>query len=159
MNPRLDPSSDQIGVLRRYLAASVVLHLSWEVLQLPLYTIWSEPLARQAFAVLHCTVGDLMIAGLSLLIALALAGKSDWPQSGLRSVWLLLLVLGVGYTLYSEWFNVNVRGSWAYGPLMPTLPLTGTGLAPLIQWLVVPTAALRAATGRWPWVDHSVRPN
>lgn len=139
--------------LRRYLVASLFLHLAWEVLQLPLYTIWSEPLGKRAFAVFHCTIGDLMIAGLSLLIALALVAKAEWPQSRLRPVWLLILTFGIGYTIYSEWLNVSVRGAWAYSPLMPTLPLLGTGLAPLLQWLIVPTAALRIAAGRAPWIS------
>lgn len=137
--------------LRRYILASGALHLVWEIVQLPLYTIWSEPVGKQAFAVLHCTIGDLMIAGLSLLAALAIAGRSDWPRSGSRQVWLLLVVIGAGYTVYSEWLNVNVRGSWAYSSWMPTLPLLGTGLAPLLQWLVVPTLTLRIATARSPW--------
>jgi len=137
--------------LRRYLAASTAFHLAWEVLQLPLSTIWSEPWHTQAFALLQCTIGDLMIAGLSLLVALALIGEAHWPQSGLRLAWLILLGLGVGYTLYSEWLNVSVRQSWSYGPLMPTLPVISTGLAPLAQWFVIPTLVLRAAAGRWPW--------
>lgn len=138
-------------VLRRYLAASLLVHLAWEVLQLPLYTIWSEPVGKQAFAVLHCTLGDLMIAGLSLLAALALIGRPDWPKTGARPVWLLLLVIGVAYTVYSEWLNVSVRGSWAYSRLMPTLPVIGTGLVPLLQWLLVPTFALRFATRHSLW--------
>lgn len=141
-------------VLRRYLVASLLLHFAWEVLQLPLYTIWSEPLGKRAFAIFHCTSGDLMIAGLSLLVALALVGEAEWPQSSLRPVWLLILTFGIGYTMYSEWLNISVRGAWAYAPLMPTLPLFGTGLAPLLQWLFVPTAALRIAAGRVPWISN-----
>lgn len=147
-----EPSApDSMVGLRRYLVVSVVLHFVWEVVQLPLYTIWAEPVARQAFAVLHCTVGDLMIAALSLLAALSFAGRRDWPWSGSRAVWLLLLPFGAGYTIYSEWLNVSVRGDWAYSPLMPTLPLIGTGLSPFMQWLIIPTAAVRLAAGRWPW--------
>lgn len=138
-------------VLRRYLAASLFLHLAWEVLQLPLYTIWSDPLGKRAFAVFHCTIGDLMIAGLSLLVALAFASKAEWPQSSLQPVWLLMLTFGIGYTIYSEWLNVSVRGAWAYSSLMPTLPLVGIGLGPLLQWLIVPTTAMRIATGHVPW--------
>lgn len=142
--------------LRRYLAASLVLHLVWEILQLPLYTLWSEgALREQFFAVLHCTMGDLMIAGLSLLLALAFLGRPTWPASGSRPVWLLTLLLGVSYTIYSEWLNVNVRGNWAYSDLMPTLPVSGTGLAPLLQWIIVPTLAQRFAIGRAPWRDQS----
>jgi hypothetical protein len=137
--------------LRRYILASIVLHLVWELAQLPLYTIWAEPIARQAFAVFHCLIGDVMIAGLALLAALALMGRVDWPKSGARPVWLLALFFGAGYTVYSEWLNVSVRGSWSYAPAMPTLPLLGTGVAPFLQWLFVPTAALHIAAGRAPW--------
>lgn len=146
--------SDWPGALRRYILASAVLHLAWEIVQLPLYSIWSEPISKRAFAVVHCTLGDLMIAGLTLLTALAMLGTSNWPRSGTRAVWLLLLILGVGYTVYSEWLNVSVRGSWSYAEMMPVIPLLGTGLTPLLQWIVVPTAALWIVGGRSPWRDQ-----
>jgi hypothetical protein len=41
--------------------------------------------------------------------------------------------------------NTAVRRSWSYNEWMPTLPWLGTGVAPLAQWLVVPTFALTAA--------------
>ncbi|WP_162899861.1 hypothetical protein [Halomonas sp. JS92-SW72] len=31
-----------------------------------------------------------------------------------------------------------LQDRWQYGELMPTLPLLGTGLAPLLQWLLLP---------------------
>lgn len=151
-NPRYH--QDWHAALRRYILASAVLHLAWEIVQLPLYSIWSEPISKRAFAVIHCTLGDLMIAGLTLLTALAMCGTSNWPRSGTRAVWLLLLMLGVGYTVYSEWLNVSVRGSWSYAETMPVIPIIGTGLTPLLQWIVVPTAALWIAGGRSPWRDQ-----
>lgn len=151
----MHPAPDWTNALRRYLVASLVFHFVWEVLQLPLYTIWSQPVAKQAYAVVHCSIGDVMIAGLALLVVLALAGVADWPQSGSRRVWIFLLIIGVGYTLYSEWLNVSVRLSWAYAPHMPTLPVLGTGLSPLLQWLVVPTCVQRVVLGSWPWQHMS----
>ena len=53
----------------------------------------------QAYAVLHCTVGDIIIAALSLLVAFAVVGRAGWPISGSRHVWLAVLFLGVGYTV------------------------------------------------------------
>ncbi len=44
-----------------------------------------------------------------------------------------------GYTVYSEWLNVYVKGTWAYSDLMPIVPGLEVGLSPLIQWIVVPT--------------------
>lgn len=155
MRAEMQSLSDWPRALRWYLGGSLVAHLVWEMLQLPLYTLWTKgTLREQAFAVLHCTVGDAMIAGLSLLMALAIFGRPNWPKSGTRPVWLLTLLLGVSYTIYSEWLNVSVRGSWAYSDLMPTLPVLGTGLAPLLQWIVVPTLVLWLSIARAPWTDR-----
>jgi hypothetical protein len=140
--------------LRRYLGVSLVAHLGWETLQLPLYTLWSTgTLRQQAFAIVHCTLGDAMIAGLSLLLALAVFAQAAWPRASVTRVYWASLAFGVGYTIYSEWLNINVRGSWAYSDLMPVVPVIGTGLAPLLQWFVVPTLALWVAIGRAPWAD------
>ena len=147
--------SDWPLALRWYLGVSLAAHLVWEVLQLPLYTLWSTgTLRQQAFAVLHCTLGDVMIAGLALLVAISVFGRPSWPSAGIRRVYLATLMFGIGYTIYSEWLNVSVRGSWGYAEMMPVIPILGTGLTPLLQWFVVPTTALWSAVGKSPWRDQ-----
>ena len=136
---------DWLRAFRIYLAASVVLHLGWEALHLPLYTIWYTGRARDmAFAVAHCTAGDVIIASLSLMAALVLVGDRAWPLRQFMPVVLVSLVLGMGYTVYSEWLNTVVRKSWSYSASMPTLPWIGTGLSPLLQWLFVPAVGFAA---------------
>ena len=95
-----------------------------------------------------------MIAGLSLLAALALFARATWPSAGVARVYAGSLAFGVVYTIFSEWLNTSVRGSWAYSDLMPVVPVIGTGLAPLLQWFVVPTLAQWIAVGRAPWIDQ-----
>lgn len=57
----------------RYLAAMLALNLVWEVAQLPLYTLWVEGTPGEiAFAVLHCTGGDALIAAAALAVAILL---------------------------------------------------------------------------------------
>lgn len=142
--------------LRRYVTASLALHLTWEIAQLPFYTIyWTEPFRLQVFAIFHCTAGDGMIAGLSLLAALAAVGSPRWPTESGRHVWIITIMLGIGYTILSEWLNVSVRGTWAYSALMPTLPIIGTGLSPLLQWFVIPTISLWIGMKRQPWLQLS----
>jgi len=147
-----DPGSlraDWLTALRGYLALSLGLHLLWESAQLPLYTVWTSGTASaRAFTVAHCTLGDVAIAGMTLLSALAILGSHAWPLQRTGQVLVLSVVFGVAYTIYSEWYNTGVRQSWAYSPLMPVLPLTGTGLSPLLQWLIVPSLALSLATRR-----------
>jgi len=134
--------------MRRFLVVTAMGHLVWEMLQMPLYTLWTEGASGEiAFAVAHCTGGDVLIALTSLTGALILAGDARWPTDRFCKVAVLTLLFGFTYTLFSEWFNVSVRRSWAYASSMPTLPLLGTGLAPALQWIVIPSAALRAARG------------
>ena len=125
-----------------YLAAAAPAHLAWETLQLPLYTIWrTGTVGEIAFAIAHCTAGDVLIAGASLAVAVALVGRG-WPIFGYWRVAATAIALGVAYTVFSEFWNVSVRGSWSYTASMPRLPWFGTGLAPMLQWVVVPTALL-----------------
>jgi hypothetical protein len=133
-----------IRALRIYLTAVAVANLIWETLQLPLYTIWQTgTLQAQAFAIVHCTIGDVIIALCALTIALAFTGDGKWPQERFQRVAILATLLGLAYTVFSEWLNVVVRASWAYSDLMPVMTAFGlrVGLSPLLQWLVIPTAA------------------
>ena len=134
---------DWIAALRAYLLATAFLDLAWEAAQLPLYTIWTDGTVREkAFAVLHCTMGDVLIALAALAAALVVAGDHAWPARRWTPVAALTLAIGVGYAVYSERLNVEVQKSWTYSDLMPRLPLLGTGLSPVLQWLAVPAAAL-----------------
>jgi hypothetical protein len=120
-------------------------HLAWEVVQLPLYTIWSTATPGElAFAVLHCAGGDILIALSTLTGALFLIGDSAWPSHRFGRICFLTVGFGIGYTVFSEWVNAGVRRNWTYSDWMPTLPWVGTGLSPLLQWVVIPTLALLA---------------
>jgi hypothetical protein len=125
----------------------VGLNLAWEIAQLPLYTIWWTDLGpRIGFAVLHCTAGDLMIGAASLAAALLFAGRG-WPEDCAARIRVVALttLFGVGYTVFSEWLNVSARGSWAYTEWMPVLPPFGTGLTPILQWLILPGLTMHCA--------------
>jgi hypothetical protein len=131
-----------LRVLRRYFLVVALASLAWEFAHLPLYTVWWEgTFGAAAFAAVHCTGGDLLIAASSLLLALLLLGAPAWPERGFARVAAATILFGVGYTAFSEWLNTEVRGSWRYTELMPTLPPLGTGLSPLAQWMVIPLAA------------------
>ena len=142
--------------LRSYLATVAVGNLLWESLQLPLYTIWSTGTVReQAFAVVHCTGGDILIALSALTLALVIVGDEAWPGGRFRQVAVLTVIFGLAYAVFSEWLNVVVRASWAYSDWMPIVPLAGlrVGLSPLLQWLVVPGAAF--AITRWMTINYA----
>ena len=87
---------------------------------------------------------------MTFTLALALFGTPHWPHEKFWTVGAAVILGGVGYTIYSEYANTVLRVSWAYSAWMPTLPVLGTGIAPLVQWLVVPALALRHASSRSP---------
>lgn len=133
------------AALRPYVATVAIGNLVWEAAHLPLYTIWRDGTAGEnAFAVVHCTVGDVVLAMATLAVAWVVAGDRDWPTRGFWPVAVLAVPLGVGATVFLEWLNVVVREAWAYSDLMPVLPFFGfeVGLSPLLQWVVVPSLAL-----------------
>jgi len=138
------PQPDWLLAVRVYWAVSLGLNLIWETLQLPLYTIWQTGTLRtQALAIVHCTTGDVIIALCALTVALVVTGDKEWPQQRFQRVASLAILLGLAYTVFSEWLNVVVRASWAYSNLMPVVSAFGLriGLSPLLQWIVIPTAA------------------
>ena len=138
-----------LGVLRRYVLFMAGANLIWEFAQLPLYTIWWEGTAEEiVFAALHCTAGDIVIATMSLIGAIILVGGQRWPQSRFGAVAWVAVGAGLCYTVFSEWLNTEIRGSWAYADAMPQLPVIGSGVAPLAQWLILPVLGLWRAAGR-----------
>ena len=140
-------ASPRFAALRGYLAVTAALDLAWETAQLPLYTIWKDGTARSmAFVVLHCTGGDVLLAFLVLVGALLLVGDPAWPSRRAGRVAALTLVAGLACTVLIEWLMVEVWPTWAYSDLMPLLPPLGTGLSPVLQWLLVPAVAL--------WMAH-----
>ena len=131
----------------RWAVWALLLNLAWEVAQLPFYAFapGTRPL-EIAWDVVHCTAGDVGIA-LGSFGAAALATRDvQWPM---KQPWLgLAIAIGVGlvWTVHSEWQNVYVRLAWSYAPSMPTI--SGVGLLPLLQWLVLPPLVLLATRHR-----------
>jgi len=124
------------------------LNLAWETAQLPLYTLWSEASAGSiAFSVAHCTAGDIAIGAAALIMVLILAREGALVQWRWRRVAVGTALAGVAYTVFSEWSNTAILGSWAYSELMPTLKVGGVefGASPLAQWLLLPPLALYLA--------------
>lgn len=138
-----------LSAIRRYLVAVAAGNLLWEFAQMPLYALGQTGSSRDIIlAGLHCTAGDVLIALAALLAALVAFGSAEWPGNRFRPVTVAALVIGVSYTVVSEYLNTTIRHSWTYSALMPTLPWLGTGLAPLVQWLLIPPLALTWAAER-----------
>jgi multidrug transporter EmrE-like cation transporter len=125
----------------RWAALSFALNLVWEIAQFPLYTLTADQnRLGVAYAVMHCTVGDVIIAVASFLLAGFALRDPDWTSSRPWTGGAIATAFGSIYTAYSEWVNVYQAGSWGYAPDMPLV--FGIGVSPLLQWLVVPLLTL-----------------
>jgi hypothetical protein len=124
------------------------LNLAWETAQMPLYTLWREASAGFiAFSVAHCTAGDVAIGTAALVLVLTMGRERTVAQWRWRRIAAWTAAASAAYTVFSEWNNTAILGSWAYSELMPTLKVGGItiGLSPLLQWLVLPPLALYLA--------------
>ena len=84
--------------------------------------------------------------------AVALAAKNR-PWMLAPSGWQVAAFVGIGLSITGliEWLATNGRWvkSWAYSTSMPLFPGTGIGLAPLLQWIVVPLLVLWFVGRHW----------
>ncbi len=116
-----------------------LLNYPWEFLQVPFFAGMAS--APHWDAVQFCTgatLGDAGIALISFWAVAAVAGSRAWILEPSAPHVLGFIAVGVGITVVAEWIATEVLHRWAYAERMPTLPVLGTGILPLLQWIVVP---------------------
>lgn len=118
-------------------ALAFALNLTWEIAHVRLYTLWaSADSVSVAWALFHCTLGDVVIALAMFALLVVMLGDKDWPISRPWAGGAIVVAGALAYTAWSEWYNVYRVGSWGYTASMPLV--FGIGLSPLLQWLVLP---------------------
>ena len=122
---------------------SFLLHFVWEYLQAPTYVGMTDlPHWEGVKLCTSATIGDVGIALTAFWIASAVSGSRYWfVVPGLTGV-LTYLAVGVALTVGLEYYYTEISIRWTYSDLMPLVPPFGTGLSPLLQWLVIPQLAL-----------------
>ncbi len=124
-------------------ALAFVFNLAWEIAHVRLYTIWSEADRLSiAWSLLHCSVGDVMIALAMFALAGGMLRQADWPASSPWTGGVIIVIGAMAFTAWSEWYNVYRARSWSYAAGMPLI--FGIGLSPLMQWLILPPAIVGA---------------
>ncbi len=125
------------------LILSFPMHFTWEFLQAPLFRTMQDATHIEGIRIcLQATLGDMVIALTAFWLASCVAGTrrwSTWPDRRTLTTWLST---GLGVTILLEYYSTEIAGRWAYGASMPRLPGIGTGIAPLVQWIVVPVLVL-----------------
>jgi hypothetical protein len=115
---------------------ALMLNFVWELLQMPLYKNSIYDIKHIAFCALASLADVLMV--LLLYLGLGLIFKKPiWIQLlKFYRVFILVLIGGTGAVL-SEMRHLSL-GSWAYDNSMPLIPFFNVGLAPVLQFMILP---------------------
>lgn len=122
---------------------SFCLHYVWEFLQVPTYAGMAELNHWEGVKVCtSATVGDVGFALTAFWVTSAASRTRFWIAA--PRVWQIavFVAVGIGLTVGFEYYYTEVSNRWAYSELMPLVPPLGTGLSPLLQWIVVPLLVL-----------------
>ena len=118
---------------------SFLLHFVWESLQVPTYAGMAEMDHWEATKLCtSATFGDVGFA-LTAFWTTSLAARTRrwiWRPSAWQAG--LFVLIGVSLTIGFEYYYGQVSLRWTYSELMPIVPPLGTGLSPLMQWLIIP---------------------
>lgn len=127
-----------------YLAAvAFFLHFAWEMWQIPFFEGMSA--ATHWDGVVRCTratVGDVVITLIAFQSAAWAGPGRRWFLAPSRRTVGTFLSVGLVITLGLEELSTGILARWKYSSLMPVLPVIGTGIVPLLQWVVAPLITL-----------------
>ncbi len=118
---------------------SFLLHFVWEFVQVPTYSDMAELPHWEAIKLcMSATFGDVGFALTAFWIASLAVRSRGWILRPTRLPTALFVAVGIVLTIGFEYYYTNVSLRWTYSDLMPLVPPFGTGLSPLLQWLVIP---------------------
>ncbi|AGA33231.1 hypothetical protein TVNIR_1565 [Thioalkalivibrio nitratireducens DSM 14787] len=129
----LDSSATSVAVI------AFLLHFVWEFLQVPLFA--DMPEMAHWDAVRFCAraaLGDAVITLAAFWVVTLVYRDRHWILAPAKAAIAGFIAVGVVITVALEWHATVLVDRWQYAERMPTIPLLGTGLAPLLQWLILP---------------------
>jgi hypothetical protein len=122
---------------------SFLLNLVWEVWQVPFFRgMADQPHWSGVKACTQATFGDAGIALAAFWVAAFFARTRRWIMQPSSLDIAIFIGVGLLAAIVFEALATGVLGRWAYNDAMPRLPILGTGLLPLLQWLTLPPLVL-----------------
>ena len=115
---------------------ALLLNLIWELVQMPLYKGSSYSIEQIAFCTLASVADALTV--LLLYFGVAFIFRSPlWLQHlKWQQITIVILIGGTGEVLAEMWHLSS--GSWAYDNSMPIIPFVSVGIAPVLQFMILP---------------------
>lgn len=90
----------------------------------------------------RASLGDGVISVLAYWSAVLIARSRKWIHAIAVVSAVTYLAAGLVITIFMEWLAIDILDRWRYAPNMPRVPLIGTGLLPILQWLILPPLIL-----------------
>lgn len=118
---------------------SFLLSFLWETQQMPFYQVSPELSCFERTR--NCTlatVGDVGILLVSFWVVAAISKSRQWVQQPNWRQISIFTFVGIVITVVFEALATGPLGMWAYAKSMPTIPFFGTGLLPLLMWILIP---------------------
>ena len=116
-----------------------LLNFVWEIWQAPLFK--SMDSLTHFEATIQCTraaLGDVIILLVAFWIIALTAKSRHWIIHPKTIQIIGFIAIGLIITVVFEAIAIHVLNRWQYATVMPILPILGTGIAPILQWLIIP---------------------
>lgn len=84
------------------------------------------------------SVGDALITVFAFWVVAIIKNSRHWIMKPSLTTLGIFLIPGMVITIIFEALATGTLYRWQYAESMPTLPLLGTGLSPVLQWLILP---------------------
>lgn len=116
-----------------------LLNFFWEIWQAPLFGGMDKLTHFESN--MSCTQAALGVVVI-LLVAFWIIALSARSRS-----WIIhpttvqvsgFIIIGIVISMIFEAVAINFLNRWQYVVVMPTLPILGTGITPVLQWLIIP---------------------
>jgi hypothetical protein len=129
------PSTPEFNVL----VFAFLINLAWEYWQVPFFRGMADQSHWQGVkACTQATIGDVGIALTAFWVSTFFARTRSWIMQPSKSDIAIFIGVGLVATIIFETLATGLLERWTYSDAMPRLPVVGTGLLPIIQWLVIP---------------------
>ncbi len=126
-----------------------LLNFVWEMWQVPFFDgIGAGGHWQGVIICTRATLGDVAIALFAFWTVAAISRARFWLLAPTGMQLAVFLAIGVLVTVVFEALATGMLDRWQYAGKMPTLPWLGTGLLPLLQWLLLPPCILWLARGQ-----------
>ena len=83
-------------------------------------------------------LGDVVILLIGFWIIALTAKSRHWIIDPKIIQVIGYIFIGVVITVVIESIAIQILNRWQYATEVPTLPILGTGIAPILQWLIIP---------------------